>query len=222
MSLRVAAAVLSLLAAPLAAEPPREDAQRARPLARLVRPDRHRVGHGAGARAEAAALLRRMGASVSWRRGAPREVTGNDEVWVILVDAGPTQSTGALVLGAARTRPSAVRTLWVRVPNVRAAAGVAPGRSLRILPPGEQRVVSPSRSAGSSRTRWCTRFSSPRFRTARASCRGSSTRRQLTAGSIAVEPEAILAFRAELRGDPVLTTTVVELLAAGLVPEKDR
>jgi hypothetical protein len=220
VSQRVAAAVLSLLAAPLAAEPLREDASA--PALTLVWYDPTGIAWGTElvARAEAAALLRRLGASVSWRRGASRDVSGNDEVWVILVDAGPPQPTGALVLGAARKRPSAVRTLWVRVPNVRAAAGVAPGRPLRVLPPGEQRVVAVA--LGRVIAHEVVHALVPSLPHGTGLMSGSLTRRQLTAGSIAVEPEAILAFRAALRGDPVLPTGGVERLAAGLVPEKDR
>jgi hypothetical protein len=52
---------------------------------------------------------------------------------------------------------------------------------------------------------------------------GTLTRRQLTASSIAFEPEVAFALQAALRGDPAFT--VPEALARGAtaqLPEKDR
>ncbi len=68
--------MLSLLAAPLAAEPPREDASA--PALTLVWYDPTGIAWGTElvARTEATALLRRLGASVSWRRGAARDAPG--------------------------------------------------------------------------------------------------------------------------------------------------
>jgi hypothetical protein len=203
-----------------AAEPPRE-AGRA-PNVSLVWYDPTGIAWGTElvARTEAAALLTRMGASVSWRRGAAQEVVRDDDVSVILVDAGPQQSSGALVLGAARRRRSATRVLWVRVPNVRAAVGALSERPLRILPPDEQRVVAVA--LGRVIAHEVVHALVPSLPHGTGLMSGSLTRRQLTAVSIAIDGEAILAFRAALRGDPLLPTEGVALLSAAVVPEKDR
>jgi hypothetical protein len=212
--------VLSLAAASVAAEPPREIGRA--PAVSLVWYDPTGIAWGTElvARAEAAALLTRMGASVSWRRGAPYEVVRSDDVSVILVGAGPQQSQGALVLGATRTRPSATHVLWIRVPNVRAAVGASSDRPLRTLPPDEQRVVAVA--LGRVIAHEVVHALVPSLPHGTGLMSGSFTRRQLTAASIAVDAESILAFRAALRGSPVLPTQGVALLSAALVPEKDR
>ena len=145
----------------------------ASPVLRLVWVDSTGVGVGteAVARDEARSLLRRMGASISWRRGDAREMARPGEVRVILLDR-TAASFGKAVLGATPPRFEVAPFVWVHVPSVRAVIGLDPRGSAFTLPP---RRRAPWRSpwVGSSLTSWCTRSLRP-FRTARGSCRPPS------------------------------------------------
>ena len=190
----------------------------ASPVLRLVWVDPTGVGVGteAVARDEARSLLRRMGASISWRRGDAREMARPGEVRVILLDR-TAASFGKAVLGATPPRFEVAPFVWVHVPSVRAVIGLDPRGSVFTLPP---RRRAPWRSpwVGSSLTSWCTRSLRP-FRTARGSCRPRFTTRQLTAPSIPFEPEVGLAVRAALRGDPPGSRPDTGVLAVGTAPE---
>jgi hypothetical protein len=194
--------VLGLVAASAGADSPRGlgDA----PALGLVwfDPQSHAWGTELVARAEAAAVLTRMGASVAWRSAAPGEMMSRHEVWVILVGGGPQQSADALVLGATRRRPTAGRVVWIRVPNVGMALGVSPGRQLRSLRADQKLAVGVA--LGRVIAHEVVHSLVPSLPHGAGLMSGSFTRRHLTGGSIDVEPEVTLAFRAALRGDPVV------------------
>ena len=217
MSPRSAAGVLCLVAASAGAEPQAA----AGPTLSLVWYDPSNVARGTElvARKEAADLLARLGANVSWRNGAPGEVTRSGEVWVILVDSGPQQPSGTLVLGATRARRESSRVLWVRVPNVAAAVG-APSRPVRLLPPEGLRAVGVA--LGRVVAHEVVHVLAPSLPHSSGLMAGSLTRGQLTAPLIAVGHEATLAVRAALRGEPAFTPPAAAMMAqAPRLMEKD-
>ena len=218
MSPRVAAAVMCLAAAAASAEPP----PAVGPTLSLVWYDPARVAWGADlvARAAAAELLTRVGVSVSWRHGAAGEVTGADEVWVILIDSGPRQPSGTLVLGATRARRGNARVLWVRVPNVVAAVGVPHARPVRLLPPEDLRTVGVA--LGRVIAHEVVHVLAPSLPHGSGLMSGSLTRGQLTAATISVGHEVTLAVRAAQRGEPVFTPPAAAMMAqAPQLMEKD-
>ena len=193
MSTRFAVAVVtlaSIVAAAAAAEEagpmdlegvvgPRVPPPAAAPLAassalRLVWMDPTGVGVGAeaAARDEARSLLRKMGATVSWRRGDAGELARPGEVRVILLDR-TAASSGKPVLGATPPRFEVAPFVWVHVPSVRAVIGLDPRGPAFTMAPPRRRAPWRSPSGASWRTSWCTRWPRP-FRTARGSCRPRS------------------------------------------------
>ncbi len=219
MSPRIAAAgVLCLVAASAGAEP---QAAAGEPLS-LVWYDPARVASGTErmARREAAELLARLGANVSWRNGRAGELTGSSEVWVILVDSGPQQPTGTLVLGSTRARSASTRVLWVRVPNVVAAGGASHARPVRLLPPEELRTVGIA--LGRVIAHEVVHVVAPSLPHDSGLMSGSLTRGQLTSPVIAVGHEATRAVRSALRGEPTFTPPVAAMMAqAPRLMEKD-
>jgi hypothetical protein len=188
----------------------------------LVWYDPARVASGTErlARREAADLLARLGASVSWRNGVAGELTGSAEVWVVLVASGPQPPTGTLVLGSTRARTTSTRVLWVRVPNVVAAVGASHSRPVRLLPPEELRMVGIA--LGRVIAHEVVHVVDPSLPHGSGLMSGSLTRGQLTAPLIAVGHEAALAVRAALRGEPTFTPPAPAMLAqAPRLMEKD-
>jgi hypothetical protein len=218
VSTRIAAGALCLVAAAAGTEP----RAAAGPTLSLVWYDPARVAWGTElvARTEATALLARLGANVSWRQGAAGEVTGSGEVWVILIDSGPQQPAGTLVLGATRTRGGSMRALWVRVPNVVAAVGAPHSRPVRLLPPEELRTVGVA--LGRVIAHEVVHVLAPSLPHGSGLMAGSLSRGQLTAPTIAVGHEATLAVRAALRGEPTFTPPAAAMMArAPRLMEKD-
>jgi hypothetical protein len=180
------------------------------------------------ARAEAAAVLSRMGATVSWRRSSSPEVIANGEVWVTLLDAGPQADSGSRVLGATRQGPSVASVVWVRVPNVRAALGISRSLPVLALPPAERHQLGVA--LGRVIAHEIVHARVPSIPHGAGLMSGTITRRQLTAPSIAFEPEVAFALQAALRGDPVLAspaepgvlTADALVQADAQVQEKDR
>jgi hypothetical protein len=210
--------VLCLVAASVGSEPQAP----VEPTLSLVWYDPSRVASGTElvARKEAAELLARLGANVSWRNGAAGEVTGSGEVWVILVDSGPRQPAGTLVLGATRARRTSTRVLWVRVPNVAAAVGALHSRPVRLLPPEELRRVAVA--LGRVIAHEVVHVLAPSLPHSSGLMSGSLTRGQLTAPLIAVGHEATLAVRAALRGEPTFAPPAAAMMAqAPRLMEKD-
>lgn len=165
------------------------------------------------ARAEAAALLTRMGVTVSWQRSTSAEVIRSGEIWVTLIGEGPQPASGPLVLGATSRGQSVASVVWVRVPNVRAALGISRTRSVMALTPIERRALAVAIGRVIAHEVVHARVPSIRHGTGLMS--GSLSRRQLTAGSIPFEPEVAFALQAALRGDPVFAPPGTPSLIAG-------
>jgi hypothetical protein len=121
---------------------PSVGAQDAMPVLRLSWFDPSGLGRQVDfdARAETAQLLGAMGVAVSWRIASPGELLQRDELWVVLVGAGPKGPRRTEVLGATRTNAPASRVVWIRVPNVRAAIGASEDGAAD-APPDEHRRV---------------------------------------------------------------------------------
>jgi hypothetical protein len=173
------------------------------------------------ARAEAEALIARMGANVTWRRAASGEMTRSEEVWVILLGSGGQPVSGPLVLGATRRHHPVAPVVWVRVANVRAALGISQRPPLRDLPPIERRLFAIA--LGRVIAHEVVHALVPSLPHGTGLMSGSFSRRQLTGGWIPIEPEVVFALRAALRGDPVVAPAGTQGLAAqAQVQEKDR
>lgn len=89
---------------------------------------------GASARDEATRVFKTMGIPTSWRRAEPRETARAGEVRVILLDRGAVNDNHAIVLGATPSRFEDAPLVWIHVPGVRDALGLA-GRGPASLDP---------------------------------------------------------------------------------------
>jgi len=154
------------------------------------------------ARAEAQALLGRMGAQVAWRRGRAGEERRGDEIWVVLLGAGPRSGSSLHVLGATPRRRPVHPFVWVRVPHVRAAAGIVETRSPLDLPSAERRRLGVA--LGRVIAHEIVHALAPALPHGSGLMSDVLHRRELTAATIALDADAVLAFRAALRGEPVL------------------
>jgi hypothetical protein len=173
------------------------------------------------ARAEASALLSRMGASVSWRRSTSPEIIRDGEVWVTLLATGLQRASGPLVRGATGPGHPLASVVWVRVPNVRAALGISRTRSVLALTPVERYRLAVA--MGRVIAHEVVHARVPSLAHGAGLMSQTLTRRQLTAGSIAFEPEVAFALQAALRGDPVIVPSGTRVLATGAqLQEEDR
>ena len=190
----------------------------ASPVLRLVWVDSTGIGVGteAVARDEARSLLRRMGASISWRRGDAREMARPGEVRVILLDR-TAASFGKAVLGATPPRFAVAPFVWVHVPSVRAVIGLDPRGSAFTLPPPASRALAIA--LGRVVAHELVHAIAPSVPHGTGLMSATFTTRQLTAPSIPFEPEVGLAFRAALRGDPPGSRPDTGVLAVGTAPE---
>jgi hypothetical protein len=216
VSPRAALAVLSLAAAAVAAE------VHADPVLRLVWLDPTDIAAGSElvARAEAEALLARMGVTVSWRRGGAGELMQKDEVWVIVVGEGPQADGNSILLGATR-RGLVSPAVWVRLPNVRRAVGVFRSSSLFALSPVERRQVSVA--LGRVVAHEVVHAVAPSIPHGTGLTAAILTRRELRALTIPVDPEVALAVQAAVRGNPFFTPPAATMLAAQAeAQQKDR
>lgn len=219
MSPRAALAVLSLAAAPLAAE---VDSAAPIPALHLVWVDPADVATGSEltARAEVEMLLSRMGVTVSWRRGTAGELMQRGEVWVILVGESPESRSGSVVMGATK-RGAVCPAIWVRVSNIRRALGIPRGPALFGLAGLERRLVSIA--IGRVIAHEVVHAVAPSVPHGTGLTAAQLTRRQLRAPTIAVEAEVALAVQASLRGSPLLAPAATGVLAAQAeVSDKDR
>jgi len=209
---RVAVAVLSLAAVPANGETVRAD--RAGPVLRLAWFDPTDIAAGSEqvARAETARLLARMGATVSWRRGTSGEVHRNDGGWVVLLGEGPPAS-GEPILGATQKGWSDAPVAWVRVPNVQAAVGISRSRSLGGLSPGELNRFAVA--LGRVIAHEVVHAVVPSVPHGTGLMSGSLSRRQLTAVSIPVGVEVVLALQAALRDNHVVAPLGAGALVVG-------
>ena len=190
----------------------------ASPVLRLVWVDPAGVGVGAEAvaRNEARSLLRKMGATVSWRRGDASEMARPGEVRVILLDRAAA-SFGKAVLGATPPRFEVAPFVWVHVPSVRAVIGLDPRGSVLTLslPASRALAIALGRVAAHE----LVHALAPSVPHGTGLMSATFTTRQLTAPSIPFEPEVGLAVRAALRGDPPGSRPDSGVLAVGTTPE---
>ena len=168
------------------------------------------VGTDALARDEARSLLRKMGATVSWRRGEAGEAARPDEVRVILLDR-TTDNAGKVVLGATPSRFEVAPFIWVHVPSVRAVIGLEPRGSVFTTPPPAARALAVA--LGRVVAHELVHALAPSVPHGTGLMSASLTYRQLTARSIPFESEVGLALQAALRGDPLRPRTDGAVLA---------
>jgi hypothetical protein len=176
-----------------------------------VDPARVAVGVEVVARDEARSLLRKMGLSVSWRRGEAREVARPGEVRVILLDRGAALAPGTPILGATPTRFEVSPFVWVHVPSVRAAMGLRAGPFAALDPPCLRAFAV---ALGRVVVHEVVHALAPSVPHGTGLMSEKLTHRQLTAGKLAVDPEVVLAVRAALRGEPSLLPDDAAALAA--------
>lgn len=207
----VAVAILGLAVATF------EDLGIPRPTVSVIRlvwfdPSDLAPGSEAVARAETARLLARMGATARWLAGTPGEVNSGQGLPVILLGEGPTASDADL-LGATHRR----HVVWVRVPNVRAAVGIAWRRPVPGLSPGEQRVLGVA--LGRVIAHEVVHAVVPSLPHRTGLMADSLGRRQLAAASIPIDPETARALRAALGGAPAPAGAVALARGARAGPE---
>ena len=184
------------------------------PVARLVWLDPSGIAFGTEAvvRPAVAELLREMGVATSWRRGDPHELARPGEVRVIFLNRAAQREHGVPVLGATPSTFLGEPFVWVHVPGVCAATGVAASRtgasldvhSARRLGIGLARVIAHE----------VVHALVPALPHGKGLMSARLDRRMLTAASIAVEPEVSLAVRAALLGAPAVVPAADAILAA--------
>jgi len=157
------------------------------------------VGVDAVARDEARSLLRKMGATVTWRRGEAGAAVRPEEVRVILLDR-TTGSSGKAVLGATPPHFEGAPFVWVHVPSVRAVVGLDPRGSAFSLPPPASRALA--MALGRVVAHELVHALAPSVPHGTGLMSASLTYRQLTAPSIPIGAEVSLGVQAALRGDP--------------------
>jgi hypothetical protein len=183
-------------------------------LARLVWLDPTGVARGTEAvvRSEVTRLLRAVGVSTAWRRGEPHEVAREGELRVIFLDRGAPRGHGAPVLGATPASFQGERFVWVHVPSVRAAAGVA-GRAS-----GPNLEVRAARELGLGLGRVIVHevvhALAPSVPHGRGLMAARLDRSMLTTASVRLDPEVGLAVRSALEGRVSPPAAATDLLAA--------
>lgn len=197
MDLRVAVAALVLttvLPGPAAGRPEPDG-----PRLVWCDPSQLALGNAGVARAEASALLERLGARVAWRSGRAGEVRSSDEVWVVLLGEAPA-GAGSHVLGATLRRHQGAPVVWVRVPHVSAAVGVRRGSGLTLSPGDRLRVGV---ALGRVIAHEVVHALVPTLPHGSGLMSDVLGRGELTAATIPIDSDVALAFRAALRRDPV-------------------
>jgi hypothetical protein len=185
-----------------------------RRLARLVWLDPTGVARGTEAvvRSEVSRLLRAAGVSTAWRRGEPHEVAREGELRVIFLDREAPREHGAPVLGATPSSFQGERFVWVHVPSVRAAAGVA-GRSS-----GPNLDVRAARELGLGLGRVIVHevvhALAPFVPHGRGLMAARLDRSMLTTASVTLDPEVGFAVRSALQGVLPPPAAATDLLAA--------
>jgi len=174
------------------------------------------AGSESVARAEAAAVFGRMGATVSWRRGTPGEIIQDGETWVTVIGAGPKQVSSRLVLGATLgDHQSSV--VWVREPNVRAVLGISRMRSAAALTPVERHALAVA--LGRVIAHEVVHVRVPSLPHGRGLMAATLSRRQLTAATISFEPDVAFALQAALRSEPGTAPVRMGVVAAAAARE---
>jgi len=168
----------------------------------------------ATARAEASKMLARLGASVHWRRVTPGETLQDGDVHVVLLGlVGYREAEEPLVLGSTSTRPRSARVLWVRVPAVCAALGVPKGRPLLMLSGADRLAVGTA--IGRVVVHEVVHALVPALPHGRGLMSSSLNRRELIGAPLPLDVETTLAFRAALRGEPMLPHSRPGIVAYG-------
>jgi hypothetical protein len=117
------------------------------------------------------------------------------------------------VLGATRPRFPVARVVWVRVPNVRAAVGVSQSGPLILLSASDRLAVGVA--IGRVVAHEVLHALAPSLPHGTGLMSSRLNRRQLTGAAVPVDPEAALAFRAALRGEPALPAPAPGIVAYG-------
>jgi hypothetical protein len=111
--------------------------------------------------------------------------------------------------------------VWALVPNVRGALGLPRGPSVLSLQPIARRQLAVA--IGRVIAHEVVHARVPRLAHSTGLMSGTFSRHQLTAASIPIEAEVVLAFRAALRRDPVFAAWGSDMLAAAAqLQERDR
>jgi hypothetical protein len=197
--------------------PPSAPPLAAPPALRLVWMDPTGVGVGAeaAARDEARSLLRKMGATVTWRRGDAGELASPGEVRVILLDR-TADSSGKAVLGATPPRFEVAPFVWVHVPCVRAVIGLDPrGPAFTMSAPASRSLAI---AIGRVVAHELVHALAPSVPHGTGLMSATLTRRQLTDPGLRVDAEVGLAVQAALRGDPSALRPDTGVLAAATAP----
>ncbi len=184
---------------------------------RLVWMDPTGVGVGAEAvaRDEARSLFRKMGVTVSWRRGDASELARPGEVRVILLDRA-ADSSGKAILGATPPRFEVAPFVWVHVPSVRAAIGLdLRGQAFTMSPPASRALAI---AIGRVVAHELVHALAPSVPHGTGLMSAMLTRRQLTAPSIPFDTEVGLALQAALRESPSGPRPDTGVLAAATAP----
>jgi hypothetical protein len=175
---------------------------------------------GAVARDEAASLLRGMGASVSWRRQEAGEEARPREVRVILLDRPAGRGARTSVLGATPPRFDGAPFVWIHVPGVRTAIGLPP--SGPALMPDAAAAHALAVALGRVVVHEVIHAVAPAVPHGKGLMSATLSRKHLTAASIPVEADVVVAVRASLRGDPFLPRAGDEALVAASGAETGR
>ena len=191
--------IAELASAPYVSE---SKAQAPAPAARLVWLDPASAAFGTEGmvRPEVTRLLRAMGVTASWRRGEPQELARPGELRVIFLDRATQREHGVPVLGATPSSFQGERFVWVHVPSVRAAAGVAGQRS------GASLDLHSARRLGLALARVIAHEAVhalvPQLPHGRGLMSARLDRGMLTAATIAIDPEVGVAVRTALLAGP--------------------
>jgi hypothetical protein len=192
------------------------------PVARLVwqEPTSVALGTEAVVRSEVARLLREMGVEATWRRGEPQELARPGELRVIFLNIATRREHGTPVLGATPARFHGEPFVWVHVPSVRAAAGIASERT------GPGLDIHTARRLGIALARVIAHEAVHAIAPLQPHGGGLMSARldrgMLTAASIAVDPEVGLAVRAALLGSAPVERPADSILAVETASKESR
>ncbi len=154
---------------------------------------------GAGARQEAVRVFKAMGIPATWRRADAGEPTRAGEIRVILLDRGAVNGRHATVLGSTPTHFESAPFVWVHVPSVRGALGLAGSdRALLDLRDGYSLGVALGRVIAHE----VVHALAPGVAHGEGLMASRLTRRDLTASSVPVAAEVISAVHNALAGVP--------------------
>lgn len=180
-------------------------------------PARAAVGLEPQARAEAEGLLRTMGVPVSWRRGDAHELSRKGEVRLILLDRPATREHGVPVLGATPPAFAVAPYVWVHLPGLRSSLGLAPGQVVR-RDPWATRALGVA--VGRVIAHEVVHALAPSVPHGTGLMSAAFTHRQLTAASLPIDPEVVLALQAAIRGDVTSPRPDTGVLAAATAGEE--